>query len=230
MAAMVHESQSGRQRDKPQSPRLIAFDMDSTLIQTEVIDELARRHGVLTQVADMTCRAMQGEMDFTASLKARVALLRGLDAACLPALAAELPLSDGAETLVTTCRALGIETAVISGGFHFAADVLRARLGLDHAYANRLEVHNGRLTGELLSPIVDPAGKAMLLRRLASLAGITMAQTVAVGDGANDLAMLQAAGFGVAFHAKATLRAAADATINSGGLDQLIELLALTKP
>jgi phosphoserine phosphatase len=210
------------------SKRLVVMDMDSTLIQIEIIDEMARLHGVVEQVSDITHRAMNGELNFEQSLEERVRLLEGLPfEACLK-LAENLPLSEGAERLLSVLRILGYRTGVISGGFTFAADALKRRLGLDYAYANVLEVKDGRLTGKVRLPIVGPQRKADLLDVIAQQEGIAMEQTIAIGDGANDLAMLEKAGLGIAFHAKAKLREAADTSVSAGGLDRILYLLGLS--
>ncbi len=208
--------------------RMVVMDMDSTLIRIEVIDELARAHGVGEQVARITERAMHGEMDYDESLRQRVALLAGLDEAVVHQLAANLPLTEGAETLVRVLKRLGYRTAVISGGFSVAAEALQARLGIDFAYSNALEVRDGKLTGRTVGPIVNAQRKAELLASLAQAEGILLDQVVAVGDGANDLLMLERAGLGIAFRAKPRLRAAADTSISAGGLDTILYLLGLT--
>jgi len=207
--------------------RLVAMDMDSTLIRIEVIDELARRHGVGDAVAAITTRAMAGELDYAESLRARAALLAGLDVRHLDELAASLPLTDGAAELITVLRRLGYRTALISGGFQFAAQALKQRLGLDYAYANTLERAGGKLTGKVLEPIVTPERKADLLDLIAQGERIGLDQTIAIGDGANDLPMLERAGLGIAFHAKAKLTAAADTAVSHGGLDRVLYLLGL---
>jgi phosphoserine phosphatase len=209
------------------SKRLIVMDMDSTLIQIEVIDELARAHGVVDRVASITKRAMQGELDFDAALRERVGLLAGLDATVLHQLAANLPLTEGAETLLRVLQQLGYRTAVISGGFTVPAEALRARLGIDHAFANTLEIEDGKLTGRVLGPIVNAQRKAELLEQLAQQHGIPLEQVIAIGDGANDLLMLQRAGLGIAFHAKPKLREAAHAAIGAMGLDAILYLLGI---
>jgi len=207
--------------------RLVVMDMDSTLIQMEVIDELARRRGVGAQVSAITLRAMQGELDFEASLRERVALLAGLEDRHLDEVAAALPLTDGAAGLVRILSRLGYRTAVISGGFTFAAEALKQRLGLDYAYANTLERAGGRLTGRVVEPIVTPQRKADLLDLLAQGERITLDQTIAIGDGANDLPMLQRAGLGIAFHAKPKVTAAAHTAISHGSLERVLYLLGL---
>ncbi|WP_408888029.1 phosphoserine phosphatase SerB [Myxococcus faecalis] len=208
--------------------RMVVMDMDSTLIRIEVIDELARAHGVGEQVSRITERAMQGEMDYDESLRQRVALLKGLDVDVLHRLAANLPLTEGAETLVRVLKRLGYRTAVISGGFSVAAEALKGRLGIDHAYSNVLEEEGGRLTGRTVGAIVNARRKAELLEQLAAQEGILLEQVIAVGDGANDLLMLERAGLGIAFRAKPRLREAADTSISAGGLDTILYLLGLT--
>lgn len=209
------------------SKRLVIMDMDSTLIRIEVIDELASMHGVGERVVDITRRAMAGELDFEQSLRERVALLQGLSYERAMALANDLPLTEGARDLLQVLRMLGYKTGVISGGFAFAAQALKERLGLDYAYANQLEVQDGRLTGRVLGSIITPQRKADLLDAIAQGEGIALDQTIAIGDGANDLAMLERAGLGIAFHAKPKLKAAADTAISAGGLDRILYLLGL---
>jgi phosphoserine phosphatase len=210
------------------SKRMVVMDMDSTLIRIEVIDELARAHGVGEQVSKITERAMQGEMDYDESLRQRVALLAGLDMTVLRRIAADLPLTEGAETLVRVLKRLGFRTAVISGGFSVAAEALKAKLGIDYAYSNVLEEQDGKLTGRTVGPIVNARRKAELLETLALAEGILLDQVIAVGDGANDLLMLERAGLGIAFRAKPKLREAADTSISAGGLDAILHLLGLT--
>lgn len=209
------------------SKRLVVMDMDSTLIRIEVIDELARAYGVYDEVAAITTRAMLGSMPYEQSLTERVALLRGMPLAEVMRVAGDPPLMEGAPELLSALRALGLKTAVISGGFSFAADALKARFGLDYAYSNQLEVKEGKLTGRVLDPIVGPQRKADLLDALAQRERIPLEQTVAVGDGANDLLMIEKAGLGIAFHAKPKLRAAADTSLTQGGLDRILFLLGL---
>ena len=209
------------------SKRLVVMDMDSTLISIECIDELARRHGVVDKVAAITSRAMAGELDFEQSLRERVALLEGMPYDQVCSLADDLPLTEGAEDFLRVLRTLGYKTAVVSGGFTFAANVLKDRLGIDYAYANQLEVVNDHLTGRVLEPIVGPQRKADLLDAIAQGEGISLEQTIAIGDGANDLGMLERAGLGIAFHAKSKLRQAADTTVSAGGLDRILYLLGL---
>ncbi|RKH45799.1 phosphoserine phosphatase SerB [Corallococcus sp. AB049A] len=208
--------------------RMVVMDMDSTLIRIEVIDELARAYGVHAKVAAITERAMHGEMDYDESLRQRVALLAGLDARVLHELAANLPLTEGAETLMRVLRRLGYRTAVISGGFSVAAEALQKRLGIDFAYSNALEVQDGKLTGRTVGTIVNARRKAELLETLVKQEGILLEQVIAVGDGANDLLMLEKAGLGIAFRAKPKLREAADTSISAGGLDTILTLLGLT--
>jgi len=209
------------------SKRLVVMDMDSTLIGIEVIDELARSHGVFDAVSAITRRAMMGEMDYDQSLRERVALLAGLDARVLYDLAANLPLTEGAETLLRVLKRLGYKTAVISGGFSHAAEALRQRLGIDHAWSNALEIEGGKLTGRVVGPIVNAQRKAELLEELAAREGIPLEQVIAIGDGANDLYMLQKAGHGIAFHAKPKLREAAHSSISASGLDAILYLLGI---
>jgi phosphoserine phosphatase len=216
-----------RERLTRRNKRLMVMDMDSTLIRIEVIDELARSYGVYEQVAAITARAMQGNMPYEQSLTERVALLAGMPLSAVMLVAGDPPLMDGAPELLKALRVLGLKTAVISGGFSFAADALRNRFGLDYAFSNTLEVRDGQLTGRVLEPIVGPQRKADLLDALAQREGIPLEQTVAVGDGANDLLMIEKAGLGIAFHAKPKLRAAADTSLTKGGLDRILYLLGL---
>jgi phosphoserine phosphatase len=210
------------------SKRLVVLDMDSTLIRIEVIDELARAAGVGPEVARITERAMQGEMDYDESLRQRVALLKGLEVAALDRIAADLPLTDGAETLARVLKRLGYKIAVISGGFSRAAEALKRRLGVDYAYSNNLEVQGGKLTGRVVGPIVNAQRKAELLETIAQAEGVLLDQVIAVGDGANDALMLERAGLGIAFHAKAKLREAADTSISASGLDAILYLLGIS--
>jgi len=208
--------------------RLVAFDMDSTLIEAEVIDELAREAGVGEQVSAITEQAMRGEIDFSASFRARVALLKGLPEDALARVAARLSITEGAEHLITTLRALGYRTAIVSGGFTYFARNLQARLGIDYIYANELEVRDGRVTGEVNGAIVDGARKAELLRQLAAEQGVDLKQVIAVGDGANDLPMLSIAGLGIAFRAKPLVKQAAEQSITTLGLDAILYLLGFS--
>ena len=207
--------------------RLVCFDMDSTLIEQEVIDELAIEAGVGEQVAEITERAMQGELDFQQSFRARVALLKGMDASVLPKIAERLTVTEGAERLISTLKALGYKTAILSGGFQYFAEYLQAKLGIDEVHANILDVENGVVTGEVQGHIVDGARKAFLLTQLAEKMGISPEQAIAVGDGANDLPMLSIAGLGVAFRAKPLVRQNANQAISSVGLDGVLYLLGV---
>ncbi|TVP89683.1 MAG: phosphoserine phosphatase SerB [Pseudomonadaceae bacterium] len=205
--------------------RLVVFDMDSTLIDAEVIDELAKAAGVGEQVAEITERAMRGELDFQASFRERMALLRGLPETVLEEIAERLRLTEGAETLIAQLRRLGYKTAILSGGFSFFAERLQQRLGIDYVYANALPIVDGKVTGEVELPIVDGQRKADLLRELARREGISLEQTIAVGDGANDLPMLSIAGLGVAFRAKPLVKQSAKQAISTLGLDGILYLL-----
>lgn len=207
--------------------RLVVMDMDSTLIRIEVIDELARAHGVYDEVAAITKAAMRGNLPYEESLQQRVKLLAGMPLEQVTRIATDAPITEGAEELLRVLRGLGLKTAVISGGFSIAADALRLRLGLDYAYSNQLEVKGGKLSGRVLDPIVGPQRKADLLDAIAQREGIALEQTIAVGDGANDLLMLEKAGLGIAFHAKPKLREAADTSLTRGGLDRILYLLGL---
>ncbi|QIB65816.1 phosphoserine phosphatase SerB [Kineobactrum salinum] len=207
--------------------RLVAFDMDSTLIEAEVIDELATAAGVGAQVSAITERAMRGELDFSASFRQRVALLRGLPETALDEVAAGLRITEGAEHLVSTLRALGYKTAILSGGFSFFAERLQRQLGIDYVYANELEIAGGLVTGEVNGTIVDGARKADLLRQLAIREGIDLQQVIAVGDGANDLPMLSIAGLGIAFRAKPLVQQSAEQSISTLGLDAILYLLGI---
>ena len=186
--------------------RLIVFDMDSTLIQTEVIDEMAFEHGVGDQVKEITERAMNGELDFNESLLERVKLLKGLDEKKLSLILERLELTNGAEKFIRTVKSLGYKVAVISGGFTYFADALKTKLGLDYAFANELDIQAGALTGNVKGTIVNAEQKATLLRLITQQEGINLAQVVAIGDGANDLPMLSVAGLGIAYHAKDVVR------------------------
>jgi phosphoserine phosphatase len=207
--------------------RLVAFDMDSTLIQTEVIDELARLAGVGDRVAQITDAAMRGEHDFQESFRRRVALLKGLPESALRQVVDAAPLMDGAERLVATLRRLGYKTAILSGGFTFMGRALQQRLGIDHLHANELDIVDGVVTGEVRSTIVDGQRKAHHLREIASAEGLSMEQVIAVGDGANDLPMLKLAGLGIAFRAKPVVRQGARQAISTLGLDGILYLLGV---
>jgi len=205
--------------------RLVAFDMDSTLIQVEVIDELAKCAGVGDEVSAITAGAMRGEYDFKESLRRRLSLLKGLDAGVLEQVARELPLTEGARRLISNLKRLGFKIAIISGGFTYFGERLKEQLGIDYVYANKLDVKDGKLTGKVIGPIVDGARKADLLRKLAEREGIDLRQVIAVGDGANDLPMLGLAGLGIAFHAKPKVKAGARQSISTLGLDAILYLI-----
>lgn len=205
--------------------RLVVFDMDSTLIDAEVIDELAIEAGVGQQVAEITEAAMQGKLDFKQSFEQRLSLLEGLDAAVLPKIAKRLQLNEGAEHLITTLKKLGFKTAIVSGGFSFFGEYLQEILGVDYVYANQLDVQHGKVTGRVKGDIIDGQRKADLLRELADREGLMLEQVIAVGDGANDLPMLDIAGLGIAFKAKPLVEASAKQAISSLGLDGILYLL-----
>jgi phosphoserine phosphatase len=208
--------------------RLVVLDVDSTLIRDEAIDVLAARKGVAGQVEAITDRAMAGALDFADSLRARVALLAGLTSADLDAVRDQLRLTPGARTFVRTLRRLGYHVGVVSGGFSFVTDRFEKELQLDFAAANELEVVDGVVTGRVVGDILDRAGKATALRRFAEQFGVPLSQTVAVGDGANDIDMLEAAGLGVAFNARSALRAAADTAVNLPYLDTVLFVLGIS--
>lgn len=209
--------------------RLIVFDMDSTLIQAEVIDELAKRAGVGKQVAEITERSMRGELDFKQSFTERVALLKGLPETALVEVAVTLVLTEGAEKLISTVKRLGYKTALISGGFTYFGRTLQKRLGIDYVFANELEIENGAITGRVSGEIVDGARKAYLLEKIAQTEGFSLEQTIAVGDGANDLPMLSIAGLGIAFRAKPIVKASAKQALNVLGLDGVLYLMGLAE-
>ncbi|GAB3500779.1 phosphoserine phosphatase SerB [Nocardiopsis coralliicola] len=208
---------------------LIVMDVDSTLIQGEVIELLAEHAGCAEEVARVTAEAMRGELDFEESLRRRVALLKGLDASALDEVRERLVLTPGARTLVRTLKRLGYEFAIVSGGFTQVTDALVDRLALDYSAANTLEIADGKLTGGLVGPIIDRKGKATALRAFAEKAGVPLSQTVAIGDGANDLDMLSTAGLGVAFNAKPVVRAQADTSVSVPYLDSIVYLLGISR-
>jgi phosphoserine phosphatase len=209
--------------------RLVAFDMDSTLFQAEVIDELAQRAGVGKQVAAITERAMHGKMDFKESLRQRVALLKGLPESALAEVAATLKLTDGVERLMSTLKRLGYKTAILSGGFTYFGRTLQRKFGFDYVFSNDLEIENGILTGKLASEIVDGERKAALLASIAQHEGFSLEQTIAVGDGANDLPMLSIAGLGIAFRAKPIVKESAKQSLSTQGLDGILYLMGLSE-
>jgi phosphoserine phosphatase len=207
--------------------RLFVFDMDSTLIEAEVIDELAKLHDVGDKVSSITAAAMRGELDFKQSFAQRVALLAGLSESRLNEVLGTIPLAGGAERLIRTLKSLGYKTAVLSGGFTFFGRYLQKRLGIDYVFANELETANGAVTGRVVGEIVDGHKKAELLKMLAAKENISVDQVVAVGDGANDLPMLNLAGMGIAFHAKPLVRQSASHSLSHLGLDALLYLVGV---
>ena len=204
------------------SRRLICFDMDSTLIETEVIDELAIKAGVGDQVKAITESAMRGEIDFKESFTQRVALLKGLDASVMREIAENLPMSEGIERLMTILKRTGYKIAILSGGFTYFGNYLKQKFGIDYVYANELEIENGKLTGRYVGEIVDGKRKAELLRLIAQVENVDIAQTIAVGDGANALPMLATAGLGIAYHAKPKVKASAKQSISTIGIDGVL--------
>lgn len=205
--------------------RLVCFDMDSTLIQTEMIVELAKRAGVGDQVHDITEAAMRGELDFKESFRKRVSLLKGLDENVMREIAFQMPVTEGAHRLIGTLRKYGYKTAILSGGFTYFGRFLQHELGIDYVYGNELEIANGKLTGNYVGDIVDGPRKAELLKNLAFKEGIHLEQVIAVGDGANDLPMLNLAGLGIAFHAKSKVKETARQSISTIGLDAILYLM-----
>lgn len=202
--------------------RLVCFDMDSTLIETEVIDELADRAGVGEQVRAITESAMRGEIDFSESFKRRVALLKGLDESVMREIAESLPITEGVDRMMRVLKMAGFKTAILSGGFTYFGNYLKQKFGFDYVYANELEIVDGKLTGRYVGDIVDGRRKAELLRLIAQVENVNIMQTIAVGDGANDLPMISTAGLGIAFHAKPKVKATAEQSISSIGLDGIL--------
>lgn len=209
--------------------RLVVFDMDSTLIEAEVIDELAKYAGVGDQVAAITESAMSGEIDFKESFSKRLALLEGLEESCLQEIANNLKLSDGVEKLISTLKVLGYKTAIISGGFEYFGHYIKKRLGMDYVFANQLEIINGKLSGQVRGEIIDADRKAELLKKLAEQENINLQQVIAVGDGANDLKMLGVAGLGIAFRAKPIVKETAKQSISTFGLDGILYLMGIAE-
>ena len=207
--------------------RLVCFDMDSTLIEAEVIDELAKAAGVGEAVSAITEQAMRGELDFTQSFQRRVGLLKGLDESVLEGIAHNLPITEGAEDLVRALKALGYKTAILSGGFNYFGHFLQQKLGIDYVYANELEIKDGKVTGEVKGRVVDGQRKAELLKQIAEQENLNLQQVIAVGDGANDLPMLSIAGLGIAFRAKPLVKESAEHAISELGLDGILYLLGV---
>jgi len=208
--------------------RLVAFDMDSTLIDAEVIDELAKLHGVGAEVAAITERAMRGELKFRDSFRQRAALLNGLPESALRQVTESVALNEGAHRLIRALKLFGYKTAIISGGFQYVGEHLSRELGIDHVHANRLVIRDGVMTGEVDGPIIDAERKAELLQEIAREEGISRQQTIALGDGANDLPMLSAAGLGIAYHAKPLVKESASHAISNFGLDSVLYLLGFS--
>jgi phosphoserine phosphatase len=211
------------------SKRLVFFDMDSTLVDMEIIDEMAKRAGVLKEVSRITEKAMRGDLDFEEALRQRVALLKGLRVKDLEEIRKEMKLSEGAEELVSTLKGLGFKLGVVSGGFHYFADLLKKRLDLDFAFANQLEIKKGVVTGKLLGKVVDNAYKAKVVHEVSDAEGILLDQTVAIGDGANDVLMLGQAGLGIAYNAKERLRKAASMSVGRARLKNILYLLGISE-
>ena len=209
--------------------KLVVFDMDSTLIQGEVIDVLAQQAGVGKQVAKITAATMEGNIDFKESLTRRVSMLKGLDANVLPEVARNLELTEGAERVIQTLKKLGYKIGIISGGFDFFGEYLQNKLGMDYVFANVLEIENGKITGNIRGDIIDGPKKAELLKTIATVENISLQQTIAVGDGANDLPMISIAGLGIAFHAKPIVKENTDQSISSVGLDGLLYLMGISE-
>jgi len=207
--------------------RLVCFDMDSTLIQGEVIDDLGKIAGVEAQIAEITARAMHGDMSFAESLSERLTLLKGLDESALESVAQSLTLTEGAERLISTLKELGFKIAILSGGFTYFANRLREALDIDYAYAHELDIVDGKLTGRIKGDVIDGDKKAELLRSIANREGIKLEQVIAVGDGANDISMLSIAGLGIAFHAKPAVHRHAQHAISTLGLDGILYLLGM---
>jgi phosphoserine phosphatase len=202
--------------------------MDSTLINAEVIDELAALHGVRDAVAAITERAMRGELNFRESFRARAALLKGLPEAALARVAESVALNDGAHRLIRSLKHFGFKTAILSGGFQYVGERLKRTLGIDYVFANELEIVDGVMTGEVRGEIVDAEKKAALLQEIAAREGIALEQTIAIGDGANDLPMLSTAGLGVAYHAKPLVKESASHAISNFGLDSVLYLMGFS--
>lgn len=209
------------------SRRLVCFDMDSTLIQAEVIDELAKVAGVGDEVAAITESAMRGEIDFSESFRRRLALLEGMDESVLQDIAENLPITEGAERLIAHLKHFGYKVAILSGGFTYFADYLKEKWDIDYVFANQLDFQDGKLTGKVKGEIIDGQMKARLLAKLAEQEGISLEQVIAVGDGANDLPMLSVAGLGIAFHAKPIVKEQAQHSIATLGLDAILYLLGM---
>jgi phosphoserine phosphatase len=209
--------------------KLVVMDVDSTLIQQEVIDLLAQKAGAQDRVKEITEAAMRGELDFAESLKARVALLAGLPESVISEVRSEISLTPGARTLVKTLHQLGHSVAVVSGGFTAVIEPLIKELGISHYRANTLEIVDGKLTGKVLEPIIDRAAKATALQDFAKIEGVALEQTIAIGDGANDLDMISIAGLGIAFNAKPAVKAAADSSVSAPYLDSVLYLLGITR-